>query len=183
MRLAGLSRHPPPYPAAISPLRKKGLTHPCPVSSNSTACACAIRRATSWPWSRPRWRCRKGEFVAVVGPSGCGKSSLMKLVTGLLPPSEGNITVAGHAVTGPISIVGMAFQASTLLPWRTTLQQRHAAAGDRAAAPQPVAPAPDRSTRRRRASLLAEVGLSGFEDKYPGNSRAACSSAPTCAAR
>ena len=34
---------------------------------------------------------RRGEFAAVVGPSGCGKSSLMKLVTGLVPPDTGDI--------------------------------------------------------------------------------------------
>ena len=63
----------------------------------------------------------KGEFVAVVGPSGCGKSTIMKLVTGLLPASGGEVRVAGEKVTGPIKVVGMAFQNPTLLPWRTTL--------------------------------------------------------------
>src|SRR5690606_13879414 len=58
----------------------------------------------------------KGEFIAVVGPSGCGKSSLMRLVTGLTPPSSGTIKVNGKVVKGPISGVGMAFQNSTLMP-------------------------------------------------------------------
>jgi NitT/TauT family transport system ATP-binding protein len=109
---------------------------------------------------------QEGEFVAVVGPSGCGKSSLMKLVTGLLPPSEGNITVAGHEVTEPISIVGMAFQASTLLPWRTTLQN--------VMLPLEIVQPHRRQLRTHKAAyedkaraLLAEVGLKGFEDKYP----------------
>src|SRR5258707_13749238 len=62
-----------------------------------------------------------GEFVAVVGPSGCGKSPLMKLVTGLWPPTAGTVTVDGREVAGPLSIVGMAFQNPTLLPWRRTL--------------------------------------------------------------
>ena len=31
------------------------------------------------------------DFLAVVGPSGCGKSSLMKLITGLVPPNSGEI--------------------------------------------------------------------------------------------
>lgn len=60
----------------------------------------------------------RGEFAAVVGPSGCGKSSLMKLVTGLTPPTAGKITVAGQDVVGPLKCVGMAFQNPTLLPWR-----------------------------------------------------------------
>ena len=62
-----------------------------------------------------------GEFVAVVGPSGCGKSTLMKVVTGLWPPTAGTVTVDGREVAGPLSIVGMAFQNPTLLPWRKTL--------------------------------------------------------------
>jgi NitT/TauT family transport system ATP-binding protein len=64
---------------------------------------------------------RSGEFVAVVGPSGCGKSTLMKVVTGLWPPTSGAVMVSGREVSGPLSIVGMAFQNPTLLPWRTTL--------------------------------------------------------------
>ena len=44
----------------------------------------------------------KGEFIAVVGPSGCGKSTILKLVTGLLPATGGEVRVAGHKVTGPI---------------------------------------------------------------------------------
>src|ERR1700722_1867187 len=65
---------------------------------------------------------RQGEFVAVVGPSGCGKSPLMKLVTGLLPPTTGRISVGGNLVRRPIKGVGMAFQNSTLMPWRTTIK-------------------------------------------------------------
>ena len=38
----------------------------------------------------------KGEFIAVVGPSGCGKSTIMKLVTGLLPATGGEVRVAGR---------------------------------------------------------------------------------------
>ncbi len=64
----------------------------------------------------------EGSFAAVVGPSGCGKSSLMKLVTGLMPATIGAVVVDGHEISGPVSIVGMAFQNPNLLPWRTTLE-------------------------------------------------------------
>ncbi|MEO6624250.1 MAG: ATP-binding cassette domain-containing protein, partial [Burkholderiaceae bacterium] len=63
----------------------------------------------------------KGQFVAIVGPSGCGKSTFMKLTTGLRKPSRGQVRIDGQAVTGPLKISGMAFQAPSLLPWRTTL--------------------------------------------------------------
>ena len=61
----------------------------------------------------------RGEFIAVVGPSGCGKSSLMKLISGLHPALAGALSVEGKPVTGPVKSVGMAFQQSNLLPWRS----------------------------------------------------------------
>lgn len=39
---------------------------------------------------------RMGETVAIVGPSGCGKTTLIKVLTGLLPPTEGTLYVSGH---------------------------------------------------------------------------------------
>ena len=107
-----------------------------------------------------------GEFVAIVGPSGCGKSTFMKLATGLKAPTKGTVTVEGAQVTGPLKIVGMAFQAPTLLPWRTTL--------DNVLLPLEIVE-PYRSTFKRdrdifteRArALLKTVGLEGYESKFP----------------
>lgn len=109
---------------------------------------------------------KKGEFIAIVGPSGCGKSTFMKLTTGLKMPSMGKIRIDGAPVTGPLKISGMAFQAPSLLPWRTTL--------DNVLLPLEIVE-PYRSQfkdRRKeyveRASrLLASVGLSGMEKKFP----------------
>ncbi len=111
-------------------------------------------------------RIEHGELVAVVGPSGCGKSSLMKLVTGLMPPSEGGIIVDGHEVDGPLKVAGMAFQNPTLLPWRTTL--------DNIMLPlEIVEPHRHRFRRERKTyeqearALLKTVGLDGFADNFP----------------
>jgi peptide/nickel transport system ATP-binding protein len=41
---------------------------------------------------------RKGEVLGLVGESGCGKSTLGRVLTGILPPSEGEVTVAGEPV-------------------------------------------------------------------------------------
>jgi NitT/TauT family transport system ATP-binding protein len=106
------------------------------------------------------------EFVAIVGPSGCGKSTLMKLCSGLRPPTRGTVTVDGAAVSGPLKIVGMAFQNATLLPWRTTLAN--------VMLPLEIVE-PYRSQFRREKQqyvarareLLRIVGLAGFEDKFP----------------
>ena len=109
---------------------------------------------------------RDGEFIAIVGPSGCGKSTFMKLATGLKQPTRGRITIDGNEVSGPLKIVGMAFQAPTLLPWRTTI--------DNVLLPLEIVE-PYRSQFRSRRDefaqrarkLLATVGLAGYEDKFP----------------
>jgi NitT/TauT family transport system ATP-binding protein len=111
-------------------------------------------------------RIAEGEFIAVVGPSGCGKSSLLKLVSGLLPSSSGNVIVAQQEVNAPIKIVGMAFQNPNLLPWRTTLRN--------VLLPVEIVE-PHRSRWRRQRdsyvararALLRAVGLSEFEGKMP----------------
>ena len=108
----------------------------------------------------------EGEFIAIVGPSGCGKSTFMKLTTGLKMPSKGSIRIGGAAVTGPLKISGMAFQAPSLLPWRTTLAN--------VLLPLEIVE-PYRSnfkTKRREyeakaRDLLKSVGLAGMEDKFP----------------
>jgi NitT/TauT family transport system ATP-binding protein len=109
---------------------------------------------------------RRGEFIAIVGPSGCGKSTFMKLTTGLKMPSMGKITIAGQPVTGPLKISGMAFQAPSLLPWRTTV--------DNVLLPLEIVE-PYRSQFKakrteyveRARGLLQKVGLGGYEDKFP----------------
>jgi NitT/TauT family transport system ATP-binding protein len=108
----------------------------------------------------------RGEFAAVVGPSGCGKSSLMKLVTGLVPPDSGEIVIFGERVRGPVKIAGMAFQNPNLLPWRKVL--------DNVLLPLEIVEPHRRHFRQKKAefqaqarTLLATVGLDGFGDRYP----------------
>jgi NitT/TauT family transport system ATP-binding protein len=108
----------------------------------------------------------EGEFAAVVGPSGCGKSTLMKLATGLQFPFAGAVRVAGEPVNRPVKIAGMAFQAPTLLPWRSTLQNL--------LLPLEIVEPHRSAIRRRKAdyvaraeALLTSVGLEGQGSKYP----------------
>jgi ABC-type nitrate/sulfonate/bicarbonate transport system ATPase subunit len=92
------------------------------------------------------------QIVAVVGRSGSGKTTLLKMVTGIVRPDEGVITVAEGAV-------GYVFQEPRLLPWRTALD--NVAAGLRAQGM-------DKGVARERARVwLERVGLRGFEHYHP----------------
>jgi NitT/TauT family transport system ATP-binding protein len=102
---------------------------------------------------------REGEFVALVGPSGCGKSTLMRIIAGLRPVTEGRVSVDGVPVTGPVSRVGMVFQAAVLLKWRTVL--------DNVLLPAELSGLSPAKYVDRARELLALVGLAGFEDKRP----------------
>lgn len=64
----------------------------------------------------------EGEFLSIVGPSGCGKSTLLRLISGLVPVSEGRIVIAGEEVAEPPPGVGFMFQRDTLLPWATVAE-------------------------------------------------------------
>jgi NitT/TauT family transport system ATP-binding protein len=100
-----------------------------------------------------------GEFLAIVGPSGCGKSTLLKMVAGLLPASQGRITLNGKEVRGPPDDVGIVFQSPVLLAWRGVLanvmlqiEMRHL---------------PREKYLPKARALLRMVGLEDFERKLP----------------
>ena len=102
---------------------------------------------------------RAGEFISIVGPSGCGKTTLLKILAGILSRSAGDVTMGGRTLSGPSRELGVVFQAPVLLPWRTVLQN---------------VMVPIQVQRRDRAifeararALIAMVGLTGFEHKYP----------------
>ena len=102
---------------------------------------------------------RENEFVTIVGRSGCGKSTPLRILAGLIPASEGVVSIGGEPVTGPRRDVGFVFQRPALLPWRTVLENVllpvEVAGGDMVAA------------RVEAQSLLEVVGLGGFEKRSP----------------
>jgi NitT/TauT family transport system ATP-binding protein len=60
-----------------------------------------------------------GGIVALIGPNGCGKSTLLRVITGLLTPERGTVTLDGDPIVGPDPRIGLVFQEPRLLPWRT----------------------------------------------------------------
>ncbi len=100
-----------------------------------------------------------GEFVSLLGPSGCGKTTLLRMVAGLMPRSGGSIMVNGKDVDGPYGDYGFVFQAPSLMPWRTVLQN--------VLFPMDVLKRNDAAARNRAHELLALVGLADFASSRP----------------
>ena len=100
---------------------------------------------------------REGEFVALIGPSGCGKTTLLHVLAGLTPPTEGVVAIPkrepGYLMTALI------FQGVSTLPWMTALD--NVAYGLRLM----KVSRQERGERARRH--LARVGLVQFADAYP----------------
>lgn len=65
---------------------------------------------------------KKGEFVTLIGHSGCGKSTVLSMLAGLSPISDGGIILAGRELGGPGPDRGVVFQAPNLLPWMTAYE-------------------------------------------------------------
>ncbi|MHB8255196.1 MAG: ABC transporter ATP-binding protein [Acidiferrobacter sp.] len=99
-----------------------------------------------------------GQFVCILGPSGCGKSSLLNAVAGLIPASEGLISVDGVPVCGPSADRGMVFQQHSLFPWKTVLE--NVAFGPRMAGKGGASESIART-------FLGLVGLLAFANRYP----------------
>lgn len=101
-----------------------------------------------------------GQFVSLIGPSGCGKSTLVRVFAGLQQPSQGRVTIDGLPVEGPSPLVGMMFQQANLMPWRTVV--------DNVALPLELAGVPQPDRQRQAIDVLNGLGLTGFENAYPG---------------
>lgn len=100
-----------------------------------------------------------GEFVAIVGPTGCGKSTLLNVAAGLLTPSAGTADIFGETLTDLNLQSGYLFQADSLFPWKSSLQ--NVAIGLETAG---VASA---EARERAQVWLKRVGLGSFAGRYP----------------
>ena len=94
--------------------------------------------------------------MSVVGPSGCGKSTLLGLVSGLLAPSAGTVTLNGTPVDRVRTDVGFIFQRDALLPWKTVREN--------VALPLRFRGIDDTV---RVKDWIARVGLAPFIDNYP----------------
>jgi len=96
----------------------------------------------------------KGEFVSLLGPSGCGKSTALRILAGLLTPSDGTVEFAPGKPE-----IGFVFQEPTLMPWGPALTN--------ARLPLDLKGINRGEANDRAARALKRVGLDGFEKSFP----------------
>ncbi len=99
------------------------------------------------------------EFISLVGPSGCGKTTFLRILDGLIPHDDGEILLDGQAVIKPGPDKGFVFQDSSLLPWRTVM--------DNVILGLELQGVEKREARRKAIQYISLVGLAGFENHYP----------------
>lgn len=104
-------------------------------------------------------RIEPGEFVSIIGPSGCGKTTLLSLISGLLTPTSGSVSIMGELIKRPTPRVGYMLQQDYLFPWRTI--EENVCLG------LELLGRKDDASRAYAADLLAEMGLSEFAAAFP----------------
>ncbi len=109
--------------------------------------------------SRVTMSVQRGEFVAIVGPSGCGKSTLLMMCAGLESISGGTISIDGTPMSGPRESIGVMFQESALLPWKSVLEN--------VMFPVEILGRERAPYRDRARDLLKIAGLSAFANHKP----------------
>ena len=65
---------------------------------------------------------KKEEFITIIGHSGCGKTTMLSMIAGLNEISGGKISILGSSIKGPGPDRGVIFQAPSLMPWMTALE-------------------------------------------------------------
>ena len=111
----------------------------------------------------------KGEIVTIVGRSGSGKSTLLNLVSGFIRPKEGEIIINGVKTAAlnetkfadfRIEHLGFIFQSFQLIPSMTAYQNVEL--------PLILKGIKEGERKLRTSEILDMVGLSDYQDHYPG---------------
>lgn len=100
---------------------------------------------------------KRGELLGVVGPSGCGKTTVLSIISSIIKPSSGNVTVDGTTAEESRDKCGYMLQRDELFPWLTISQ--NVLLGTKI-----------KKMKGRRDyafALLDKYGLGDFKNRYP----------------
>jgi len=101
----------------------------------------------------------ENEFVVIFGPGQCGKTTLLNIIAGLVPPSEGKALIKGREIEKPGPDRAVVFQNIMLFPWLTTMGNVEYSMKIRGW---------DKEERKAEAQKYIDlVGLKGFENAFP----------------
>jgi NitT/TauT family transport system ATP-binding protein len=99
------------------------------------------------------------QFFCVLGPSGCGKTTLLRILAGLLSPTQGEVVFGNSSLKAPRHGVGVVFQKANLMPWRNVLEN--------ILLPLEIQHIPRSEALIKAKALVELVGLKGFEGSLP----------------
>src|SRR5687768_1727417 len=109
---------------------------------------------------------KDNQFVTLLGPSGCGKTTTLRLIAGYITPDAGTIHVDERLVSSPSSVtppdargMGMVFQNYAVWPHKTVYE--NVVFGLK------IRKTPAAEAKRKVADILAQVNLTGLEQRYP----------------
>lgn len=103
----------------------------------------------------------EGEVIALLGPSGCGKTTALRILGGLLPDYQGNVSVAGLSPQRAWRQAAFVFQTPRLVPWRTALGNAMLGMELRGGGNR------KKTIRADALHYLQALGLEADTDKYP----------------
>ncbi len=101
----------------------------------------------------------ENEFLCILGASGSGKSTILRIMTGLLKPTIGTVSVDGKPLRGDNPFTAIVFQSFALLPW-LTVEENIGLGLD-------ALHAPHEQVLEKAKHAIDQVGLEGFEEAYP----------------
>jgi ABC-type nitrate/sulfonate/bicarbonate transport system ATPase subunit len=101
----------------------------------------------------------EGEFLCVVGPTGCGKTTFCNVVTRLLPPTGGSVSVDAEPINYKKHNIAFIFQEPSALPWRTVWDNVKIGLEIKGVAASEI--------KRRVTEVLELTGLIKFKDFFP----------------
>ena len=103
---------------------------------------------------------REGEFVSFIGPSGCGKTTLLSIIAGLFPATEGKVFIDGEIIAPHNqALIGYMLQQDYLFPWKTI--ENNVTIGLK------IMQRDNKTHKVTANALLQEVGLPHVASYYP----------------
>jgi NitT/TauT family transport system ATP-binding protein len=101
----------------------------------------------------------EGEFISFLGPSGCGKTTLLSIIAGLFPPTEGEIFLEKKPIKHSSNQMGYMLQQDYLFPWKTIEDNIYLGLK--------LSNRLNETSRKHALGLLHEMGLSGVAKQFP----------------